>query len=194
MLASWLPPALREAAAIAAVDLEIHAHRGVGVVDRLRQGRFDLAISAAGDSDKMLHVDEIGREPMVLVVAAGAPLPVGRPLAVCTVEAASLTGSWLREQLEKRSCGLVISRSVESFAAAIGLARAGFEPALAPAGLALGLLAAPVAGLSRTIVLSCRPTALARPGVRRFAEALRERASRALTGLCAASLPTSPPE
>jgi DNA-binding transcriptional LysR family regulator len=182
MLASWLAPVLRLAEVESGVRLQLHAHRGVAVLARLRSGDFDLAVSADADGDAGLVVEPLGREAMVLV---GEADDGAGPLGVCSIEPASLTGAWLHAQLARRS-DLRVVRPMESFAAALGLARAGFEPALVPAGLAIGLTFRAVRGLARPIALSSRPLARQRAAVALVARALLQHAPRALAALSTA--------
>lgn len=172
MLASWLPAVLRNAAASAGVALEIHAHRGTNVMNRLRAGEVDVAITAEGDGDSTLVVERLAKESFVLVGA----VPERGPIAVVTIESASLTGAWLDRQWARRRGGLlariVISRRIESFSAALGLARGGFETALVPAGLAAAGEGVRVEGLARPVVISSRPSVRERAAVAAFVEAL----------------------
>lgn len=190
MLCSWLAPVLR-AAAGDAVHLELHAHRGANVLARLRAGEVDVAISAEGDGDATLRVDRIGEEPMVVFAPE---LGADDPLGVCTIEAASLTGAWLDRRLARLgaiSIGglrrqLTVRTRIESFACALGLAAAGFGPALVPAGMVPASLAPGahlVAGLARPVVVTTRPSARARPAVATFIEAIRRHGAPALDAL-----------
>lgn len=180
MLASWLPAVLRVAAASSGVALEIHAHRGTNVMNRLRAGEVDVAMTAEGDGDATLVVERIGAEGFVLV---GSPPETG-PIVVVTIESTSLTGAWLDRQLARRRAGMlgriVVGRRIESFAAAVGLARGGFETALVPSGLAAGGGCVRVEGLARPVVISMRPSAQARPGVAAFVAAVVAKGGMAL--------------
>lgn len=182
LVSAWLPGVLRGALSeCAEARLELHTHRGPWVVERLRAGEVDLAVCVGESVDPDLVEELIGNEAMVLVGLQGAlPEPGGR-LEVWTIETGSLTGAWLERQLVRRArewgWELAASRRIESFSAAVQLARAGFGAALVPEGIArsmgvneAGRTALP--GLRRPISLVAKATGLARPSVRSFADAL----------------------
>jgi DNA-binding transcriptional LysR family regulator len=178
LLASWLPEALASAAREASVALEMHAHRGPLVLERVRGGRADVAVCVSQGEDG-LHATELAPEPMVLLGAAGTSPPdaASGPAPLWTIERRSLTGEWLERRLLRYAAPLVPSHRIESFAAAVQLARAGFGTALVPVGLARAMGVPPaelreLPGLSRPIAALCTSAAAARPEVHRFLAAL----------------------
>lgn len=183
LLASWLAGALKEASSRTGVALEIHAHRGPVLVEHVRSGRYLLAIGVeAADPELVARV--IAREPMVIVGAERWSRTA--PVAAWTIEESSLTWSAIAPGLKRSGCVTIAGRN-ESFAALVQLARAGFAPALVPAGVAhaLGARGKAVAGVTRPIAVIARPSVHRRPDVRRLV--------RALTGLATTrSLPTTP--
>lgn len=192
LLGSWLPALLRDTGAehptlSPPIRLELHVHRGPWLVERVRSGALDLAICVDAVPAGSLTVSPLWREPMALV---GLPddLPGGLSgdlPPVWTIEAASLTGQWLAQWMDRHAdrpehAALVrairAGRRLESFGPLVQLARAGFAPALVPVGMAEAMQAAhlPVAGLARPICLIARSGVLARPGVEAWAQRLRE--------------------
>ena len=193
LLSSWLPGVLASASARRPeVALELHAHRGPMLVERVRSGDVDLAVcvDAVGAGD--VHVTPMGEEPMVLVPRRARPLKAsereGR-VEAWTVEERSLTWAALSVRLRERSRGgatggrkwgldLRVTGRVESFAALVQLARAGHCHALVPRGIALALGVPPAAlvplpGLERPLALITRPRALERESLRAFVDALK---------------------
>lgn len=178
LVCAWLPAVLRGALEERPeARLELHTHRGPWVVERLRAGEVDLAVCVGEAVDPELVEEPLGAEPMVLVgLGGGQPAP-GERLAVWTIEPGSLTGAWLGRQLPRRArqwgWELLPTQRIESFSAAVQLARAGFGPALVPEGIARSMGEAaltPLPGLARPIALVSRATTLDRPGVRRFVD------------------------
>jgi len=172
LLSASLPPLLRLAAG--QTQLELHAHRGPLVLERVRAGAVDLGVCVFGEEDGLVSIP-LGDEPMVLVPSADEPLlcPPPSPLSVWTIEPRSLIGAWLDRRLPRHPWPIVPQGRIESFASAVQLARAGFGPALVPRGIAaaMGVPTAQqvvVPGLSRPIGVVATPTALARPVVAAF--------------------------
>lgn len=178
LLASWLPAALAAARNTAGVTLELHAHRGPLVLERVRGGHADLGIVVSRgevDFDYLPLVEEA----MWLVQSGSCPLsmPQTEPLDVWTIEARSLTGTWLDHALSRHPWQLRPKGRIESFSSAVQLARAGFGPALVPAGIARALgvraedaLAVP--GLQRPLAAVYAATAGRRPAVAALLAAL----------------------
>src|SRR5262249_12354034 len=113
-----------------------HAHRSVLLIESVRLGRYHLGLSTEAPGARDLIHCPIVREPMVLVAAApGTSRPRAAPLVV--IEANSATWRAVQPQLREHhprllAAGLV---PVESFGAALQMARAGFGDALVPLGL-----------------------------------------------------------
>lgn len=160
LLSAGLPATLRRAAdAVPGLTLELHAHRGPVVVERVREGACAMGVVAGAVTAPDVVVRPLGEEAMVLVGEAG-------PL--WTVEARSLT--WPSIERGVRRAGLRVDARLESSAALVQVARAGLARALVPAGIAaaMGAPGVPVEGVSRPIVVVARPGALARPVARAF--------------------------
>lgn len=203
LLGSWLPDCLRVvAAAHPEVGLELHAHRGPWVVQRLRAAEIDLAV-CVGSGEDGLALRELGEEPLVLVAPRGGglggaaapgrrgdlgsdaageagPVPGGR-VPVITIENASHTGAWLGRRLHRLSEALGLELEpglrIESFTSAVALSQAGFGHALVPLGIALAMgvpaeRVRRVPGAGRPIALYTRAGAQGRPVVERFADGL----------------------
>mgnify|MGYP001280716202 CR=1 FL=1 len=195
VLASWGAPLLAHACAAAGgVTPTPHAHRSPVVLDHVRAADYDLAL-VAGESDAApdLVFEPLGEERLVVVPSARARLTVvrGSTLRVRSIERSSATWRSVARRLAhlRRAAGveIVVDEVVESFAAAVALARAGFGPALVPAGIAdaLGVrrpVELPAPGLARPVALAARRSVLARPEVRAFADALRRAAPRFVPG------------
>ncbi len=190
LLGSWLPALLRDAGAAhptlsPPIRLELHVHRGPWLVERVRSGTLDLAICVDAVPAGGLTVLPLWREPMTLVgLPALDALPATLP-PVWTIEAASLTGQWLAQWMERHAAqpehaalvrAIRAGRRLESFGPLVQLARAGFAPALVPVGMAAAMHAAhlPVAGLARPLCLIARSGVLARPGMEAWAQRLGE--------------------
>lgn len=178
LLASWLPGALAAARTSADVRLELHAHRGPLVLERVRGGHADVGVVVSrGEVD--LDYLPLADEAMWLVQSGTSPLsiPVHEALDVWTIEAKSLTGAWLDHALSRHPWPLRPIGRIESFTSAVQLARAGFGPALVPAGIARAMgvpvdRALVVPGLERPLAAVFTATTGRRPAVVAFLAAL----------------------
>ena len=189
LLSSWAPALLqRVKQALPDVQLELHAHRSPVALDLVRSGEHALAIvPGAIGSGAGLFSEHLLDEEMVLIGLPRAAkgkraraLP--NPLSVLSIERRSATFSALAPQLAAlRANGftLEVTSELESFAAVVQLARAGFGPALVPWPLAHALgvkpahaRALPAPGLHRPVSLVGRKSALSRPAVVAFRDAL----------------------
>jgi DNA-binding transcriptional LysR family regulator len=183
LLASWLPGALRRALGSAPqLRLELHAHRGPMLLERVRSGDYGLGLCPTALQDKELRVRQLGHEPMVIVPAHLEPLSPAAVVPVWAIETHSLTWEAIATRLQRlpSSAGFAIrvEARLESFTALVQVARAGFANALVPLGVAreLGvdderLLRIP--GLTRPIAAVGRASVFERPGVRALLGALR---------------------
>jgi DNA-binding transcriptional LysR family regulator len=189
LLSSWAPAVLQQVKrALPELRLQLHAHRSPVALDLVRAGEYALAIapgaigSAAGLFSELLLVEE-----MVLIglprTQRGKRAPaLPNPLSVLSVERRSATFAALAPQLAAlRSAGFVleVGTELESFAAVVQLARAGFGPALVPWPLARALgvqrahaRALPGPPLHRPVSLVGRKSALSRPAVTALRDAL----------------------
>jgi DNA-binding transcriptional LysR family regulator len=136
---SWGPGVVRRAVkGLADLDLQLHAHRSVLVVESVRLGRYDIGMctETAGSKDLMQHglVDE----PIVLAYSGLSRKLDGR-LPLIAIEPTSATWRAIQPTLRARYPELVASELVfvESFGAAYQMLKAGFGNALLPQGLAM---------------------------------------------------------
>lgn len=176
LLASWLPGALRRALdQLPELRVELHAHRGPMLLERVRSGDYALGICPLAESDGELVSRELVREAMVIVPARLAALPASELLRVWAIEERSLTWEAISGRLtrSRRSAGFAIEveARLESFAALVQVARAGFAHALVPRGIArdLGVPASklvPLKGLTRPIAAVARRSTHERRAVR----------------------------
>ena len=176
LLASWLPATLRAALdRLPTLEIELHAHRGPSLLERVRSGDYALGLCPSTTSDKDLVVRELAREPMVIVPARLEPLPRRDPLPVWAIETQSLTWEAIAARLPRvrRSVGfsLQVAGRLESFTALVQVARAGFAHTLVPIGVArdLGVPAdrlVRLGDLSRPIAAVARRTSFERRAVR----------------------------
>ena len=176
--------------------LELHAHRSVLVVEAVRMGRYQLGLCAETAGAR----DLVAEEPMVLVSApSGATLgatPGARPggrgntdvedRPLITIEPGSATWRAVEPALRRHAPQLLRRPrvTVESFAAALQMVRAGFGDGLVPLGVAreAGIdrkTYRVVPEVSRRITLHSRKTVSLLPAVaalrESLAKAVRER-------------------
>ncbi|RPI45184.1 MAG: hypothetical protein EHM59_10815, partial [Betaproteobacteria bacterium] len=163
--ASWGPRVVRDAlAGVPGLRVALHAHRSVLVIESVRLGRYHVGLSTdiTGPRD-LIHYPVID-EPMVLVNAGFRPKrQAGRPLI--SIEANSATWRAIEPQLRRKHPELLAGAliPVETFSAAIQMARSDFGDGLVPLGLAVELGMDPacyrrVAGVRRQVSLLTRKT------------------------------------
>ena len=178
LLASWAPAVLATVRSrIPGLDLVLHAHRSPVAVEHVRSGAYGAAL-VAGDADGApdLSSADVMSEDLVLVPSRLRPggLPGQGVLHVLSIESGSATARSLRRQLgrlaQETGLELRVERTVESYAALVQLARAGFGHGLAPRGVARALGIAPTQlielpgrGLQRPIRFTARPTTFQLP-------------------------------
>jgi DNA-binding transcriptional LysR family regulator len=184
LLASWMPGALRGALdRLPGIGIELHAHRGPVLLERVRSGDYALGLCPAGAGDSELTMRELVHESMVIVPARLVPPAPAERIAVWAIEKRSLTWEAIEARLTrvKRRAGFAIEVTgrLESFTALVQVARAGFAHALVPRGVArdLGvpgdrLIAIP--GLSRPIAAVGRRSTFERKAVRALLGALSD--------------------
>jgi DNA-binding transcriptional LysR family regulator len=176
LLASWLPGALRAALdRLPALQLELHAHRGPLLLERVRSGDYALGLCPAGAGDAELSMRELTEEPMVIVPSRLLPLPASPTVRVWAIEQRSLTWEAIAARVprvrKKAGFAIEIAGRLESFTALVQVARAGFAHSLVPIGVARDL-GVPrdrlvlVPGLARPIAAVGRRSTFERPGVR----------------------------
>ncbi|HEX4338798.1 MAG TPA: LysR family transcriptional regulator [Polyangiaceae bacterium] len=138
---SWGPRVIRRVLAeLPEIELELHAHRSVLVVESVRLGRYDVGLctesSAAGD----LVQHPLVEEPLVLVPSGLGPR-LDRKQPLISIEQTSATFRATQPLLRKRHPELFEGELVyvESFGAVAQMLRAGFGNGILPLGLALEL-------------------------------------------------------
>jgi len=135
--ASWGPRVVaRLSRALEGVALSLHVHRSVLLVENVRLGRYHMGLATEMPGAKDLVAVPVVAEPMVVVnVGVGPERRRGVPLI--TIEPDSATWRAIRPQIERRHPGLLAEGliPVESFGAALQMARAGFGDALLPLGI-----------------------------------------------------------
>lgn len=177
ILSSWLPALLRDVA----LPLQLHTHRGPGLLQRVTAGDYALGICVDAGLSSELEVVPLGEEPMVVVPTPDA---AGPPWSVWTIEASSLTWQVLDRRIQRRNLPISVVGRLESFTALVQVARAGLASALVPLGVAkaMGVDAPIPVALSRPIALFGRRTTLARSEVQRLAQAIKAGTARTLVG------------
>jgi DNA-binding transcriptional LysR family regulator len=184
LLASWMPGALRAALdRLPGVHIELHAHRGPVLLERVRSGDYALGLCPAGAGDTELTLRELVHESMVIVPARLLPLAPAPVVTVWAIEKRSLTWEAIETRLArvKRRAGFAIevTARLESFTALVRVARAGFANVLVPRGVArdLGVPSErlmPVPGLRRPIAAVGRRSTFERKAVRTLLGALSD--------------------
>jgi len=189
ILASWGPRVLADVRRRRPeLRFRLNAHRSPVAVDLVRAGEYMLALVAGSE----LAAGELARatlfeEEMAIVPSRLAKLRLrrGAELPVLSIEPGAASERALRAPLARlwreRGIRLVPDAPIQSYTAAVQLARAGFGHALVPRPLALALgvparalVRLPEPGLRRPIELVGRAATLARDPAASFARSLRE--------------------
>ncbi|HEX5657438.1 MAG TPA: LysR substrate-binding domain-containing protein, partial [Polyangiales bacterium] len=156
-------------------DVELHAHRGPTLLERLRSGDYSVGFCPASVGDPELVVRELAREAMVIVPAGLEPLARAPVIQAWSIETRSLTWEAIATRLArvKRTAGysIEVGQRLETFTALVQVARAGFANVLVPIGVAreLGVpldRIVRVPGLSRPIAAVGRRKGLEQPAVK----------------------------
>jgi DNA-binding transcriptional LysR family regulator len=123
--------------ALGGLALNLHVHRSVLLVENVRLGRYHMGLATEMPSAKDLIRIPIVAEPLV-VVNVGVRRERKKGVPLITIEPDSATWRAVGPQIERRHPGLLSGRvvPVESFGAALQMARAGFGDALVPLGIA----------------------------------------------------------
>lgn len=180
LLCGWLPAALRDAVDRSGARIELHAHRGPILLERVRSGDYALGLCADPGTEADLVATRLGDEPMAIVPSG--PLPSSGDVPIWTIEPRSLTWEAIERRLARQP--LVVVGRLESFSALVQIARAGFGHALVPVGVAQALGAEVVrVDVARPVAVFARQTALQRPAVRALHDALVAVAPAALAAL-----------
>ena len=136
--ASWGPAVLARALGeLRHVQLDLHVHRSVLLIENVRLGRYHIGLSTDAPNQKDLIHYPVISEPMVLITpgrrrakAAATPL--------ITIEPTSMTWRAIEPLVRMHEPHLLARPRlpVETFSAAIQMVKAGFGDGLVPLGLA----------------------------------------------------------
>jgi DNA-binding transcriptional LysR family regulator len=173
--ASWGPTVVSEALrGLSSVDVALHAHRSVLVIESVRLGRYDIGFCTEPVTTPDLIQHPLVSEPMVLLPARlGRRMDARLPLI--TIEPTSATWRAIQPLLRARHPQLLLGPwvFVESFGAVVQMARAGFGNGLVPLGLAVemrlprkGRRSLP--GVARRLTLLTRKTTQSAPAFAAF--------------------------
>lgn len=169
------------------LDLSLHSHRGLLVLERVLSGEYPAGI-IAGTSHipKSIEVKTLGSEPMVIIMLPPHSLYLAKndaqakQIPLITIEENSGTWKSIASRVARyKKPNLIVSTWVESFTSAAAMCEAGFGPALVPFGIA-NLLRVPssritaLPGINREIAFVCRKRTLEVPEVQNFLQALRQ--------------------
>lgn len=195
VLASWGARALKKVLkAHPGIALELHAHRSLGVLDRVRSGECMVGLCAGAAEDAPdLAAQLLGEEPFVLIPSHldVKDFPKSGKIEVMTIEPGSATWASLGPRMKRAQTRwpfrLEVTRTLQSFSCLVELARAGHGHALVPGSVARAVgipasacIALPAPGLSRPVSLVSRPSMLAQPLVQTFARALTQATAQVL--------------
>jgi DNA-binding transcriptional LysR family regulator len=183
--ASWGPRVVaRVSRALGGIVLSLHVHRSVLLVENVRLGRYHMGLATEMPGAKDLIRIPVVAEPLV-VVNVGVERQRRKGVPLITIEPESATWRAIEGQIARRHASLLAERriSVESFGAALQMARAGFGDALVPLGMAKetgierGRYRA-LPGVERPISLFTRKTIYLLDDFRRLRERLVAEAAR----------------
>src|SRR5271169_2246599 len=163
--ASWGPKVVARALeALPGLSLGLHAHRSVLLVESVRLGRYHMGVSTDVPSATDLIRCPLVEEPLLLVNSGLLPR-AAREAPLILIEPNSATWRAIEPQLGQHHPRLLARGliPVESFGAALQMARAGFGNALVPLGLVIemGVHRAScrrLAGVRRSVSLLTRKT------------------------------------
>ncbi|MGQ0752387.1 MAG: LysR family transcriptional regulator [Betaproteobacteria bacterium] len=138
---SWGPEVIkRTLRSLPGINVRLHAHRSVLVVESVRLGRYHIGMCTDLPEAKDLIHHGIADEPLVLVNSGMATKPArGQPLI--SIEPGSATWRAIEPQLRTRHPELLARTfiPVETFSATVQMVKAGFGDGLVPLGLAAGM-------------------------------------------------------
>ena len=140
---SWGPAVIRRALEeLKGIDLRLHAHRSVLLVESVRLGRYHIGLSTDLPAAKDLIHYPVIDEPLVLVHSAlsrHADRHAERNQPLISIEPGSATWSAIEPQIRELHPHLLKRRliPVETFSATIQMVKAGFGDGLVPLGMAI---------------------------------------------------------
>jgi DNA-binding transcriptional LysR family regulator len=136
---SWGPAVVSQALrGLRGISLDLHAHRSVLLIESVRLGRYHIGLCTDAPGAKDLVHHTVIDEPLVLVHSRlGEKFDARLPLI--SIEPSSATWRAVEPLLRAHHPQLLRSQliPVESFAATVQMAKAGFGNGLVPLGLAL---------------------------------------------------------
>ena len=201
---SWGPAVVSQALrGSSGVSLDLHAHRSVLLIESVRLGRYHVGLCTDSPGVKDLVHHPVVDEPLVLVNSGlGRKFDPGVPLI--SIEPGSATWRVVEPLLRAHHPQLLRGQltAVESFAATVQMAKAGFGNGLVPLGLALEMALdrrcyRTLPGVERRVSLLTRKTInqlagfgllreqLTRAAAAYFVQRGRQRSARALTAASA---------
>ena len=132
---SWGPKLVKIALKrVPGLDLELHVHRSTMVLEQVRAGRYELGLIAGRPQGVDLSWSLLSQEAMVL---AGKPSATRASQVILSIEMHSATWKEIgRETLAHKEIQGKKFIYLESFSAALQMAKEGFGRALVPVGLA----------------------------------------------------------
>jgi DNA-binding transcriptional LysR family regulator len=176
ILGSWGAQLIVQAQkAFPKIEFELHAHRSLTVIDRVRSGECLLGIcSGRAEEAPDLLVHELGEEKMVIVPSALDPqaIPSRGRVSVAGIELGSATGAVLQRRLQRRPQGstggmtIEVTQTLESYGCLVELAKQGYFHAWVPRGIAKSFgikpnqWISPKPSLTRPVSLIGRPSVL----------------------------------
>ncbi len=179
---SWGPKLIKKALKTCeGLHLELHVHRSTMVLEQLRSGKYELGIITGRQQGTDLVWNLLVEEPMVLV---GQKESSRGAETILTIETNSATwkeiGRLILEHQKFKGKKFVY---LESFSAAIQMAKAGFGQALVPLGLAkiLGFkhneMVIPSGNIKRQVHFVSRKSLAGIPCVQNFSVAMTDLSS-----------------
>lgn len=137
--ASWGPAVVAKALrGLDDVQVTLHAHRSVLLMESVRLGRYQVGLSTEGPTPQDVLHYPVTEEPLVHVHSSLGSKP-GKAAPLITIEPGSATWRAIEAPLRQHQPEL-LKRTlvpVESFSAALQMVKAGFGDGLVPLGLAL---------------------------------------------------------
>lgn len=182
---SWGPHVIKRALrALPGVNVRLHAHRSVLIIESVRLGRYHIGLSTDLPAAKDLIHYPVVDEPLVLV-NSGLAAKALKSQTLISIEPSSATWRAIEPQLREHQQQLLARPfvPVETFSAAVQMVKAGFGDGLVPQGLAIELRLdercyREVRGVRRHISLVTRKTVNQITGFRLLREQLVQETAR----------------
>jgi DNA-binding transcriptional LysR family regulator len=176
---SWGPAVIRRVLSERdELDVDLHAHRSVLVIESVRLGRYDMGLCTESAAAKDLMQHPLVEEPLVLVLGELGS-KADRSLPLISIESTSATWRTISPLLGAHHPRLLAGPIVfvESFGAVLQMSRAGFGNGLLPLGLALDMKVARTSlralpGVARRVSLLTRKSLQQQPAFLTFRDRL----------------------